>query len=1050
METTFTFTQYGAAATEALAAAVSRAKAGAALTPVTVIVPSNLVGVSARRALATQGGLAAVRFDTLLGVARLLAAPALTDDSRIPVSDPVVAAAVRATLAKSADLLKPVARHPATERAMVRVHRELRELDDETLDALSTGHRHAQEIVRIHRLTHQRLTTRYFDEVDLNHAAQSIAASGHPALEPLGSVVVYLPGQITNSGLGLLTALANQNSLAVIAGYTGDPTADQPTQLVVEHLGGAFTPPQPKPLTEQLSVCSLADPDEEARMAVRQIVAAAAQGTSFARMAIAHPGTDHYASLLHQHLRSAGLTFNGVADRRLSESIAGRTLLALLELSGQDFSRSAVMALVSSGAIFDGDDKKIPSAQWERLSRQAGVTSGLEQWERRLNQYRADQEQDKQNKEAAGLDPSTWSRFEENTTQAKNLTTFVHRLAEAVNDIEPRSSWPELTAWAEKLLKQYLAPATARPDWPEAETEALSQVTDLLRSLSRLHFVEATPGLTTFYRAVSDGLDRGLDRSGRFGEGVLVGGLSVVAGLDLDLVIVVGLAEGITPTRRRDDPLLPDVLRRSTNGSLPIRNEHQAQLHHNLLAVLASAPQQVLIFPRGDLGAKTELVPSRWLLDQVEAKTGTRPAPEDLEKTTSSWFQTFPSFVGSLHKLDFPLNHQEYALAELLRHQHTGGQLLTSSRLNTDQILSRGARLISQRNLDTLTEFDGRLTSKNLPTPADGSTIVSATRLQSWVKCPYAYFVEHILKVKAPLEPNDEERINPLDRGTLAHHILERFIKDGLEAGDLPAHGEAWNQQHRQRLHALCQEEFTLLEDRGLAGQPLLWKMESQHLLRALEAFLIDDNLFRKSTGATPLAAELGFGVKGLTPYVHTLPDGRQIRFRGMIDRVDQTQDGHLIISDYKTGQASYYKKVTVQNPDVNGQYLQLPLYGLAARAQLKLPESNVHAQYWFLTDGGKMQGHPLTAEVLDRFDYVLGVIANSIQSGLFPARPDKDDRYGLPCHYCNPDGLGTTSSFDRWVHKKEDPALDVYRSLIGDLENEEIAATVGLEKNHG
>ena len=96
------------------------------------------------------------------------------------------------------------------------------------------------------------------------------------------------------------------------------------------------------------------------------------------------------------------------------------------------------------------------------------------------------------------------------------------------------------------------------------------------------------------------------------------------------------------------------------------------------------------------------------------------------------------------------------------------------------------------------------------------------------------------------------------------------------------------------------------------------------------------------------------------------------------------------------------------------------------------------------------MQGHPLTAEVLDRFDYVLGVIANSIQSGLFPARPDKDDRYGLPCHYCNPDGLGTTSSFDRWVHKKEDPALDVYRSLIGDLKDEEIAATVGLEKNHG
>ena len=76
MTASFTFTSYGAAATAALTDAIAAAKGNDPLAPVTVVVPSNLVGVAARRSLATDpdtGGLAAVRFETLLGLAKLLA-----------------------------------------------------------------------------------------------------------------------------------------------------------------------------------------------------------------------------------------------------------------------------------------------------------------------------------------------------------------------------------------------------------------------------------------------------------------------------------------------------------------------------------------------------------------------------------------------------------------------------------------------------------------------------------------------------------------------------------------------------------------------------------------------------------------------------------------------------------------------------------------------------------------------------------------------------------------------------------------------------------------
>src|SRR5829696_1807061 len=63
---------YGAPALERLDVLVREAQASDRLAPVTVVVPTNYVGVATRRALASRGGIAAVTFLTVYRLAELL------------------------------------------------------------------------------------------------------------------------------------------------------------------------------------------------------------------------------------------------------------------------------------------------------------------------------------------------------------------------------------------------------------------------------------------------------------------------------------------------------------------------------------------------------------------------------------------------------------------------------------------------------------------------------------------------------------------------------------------------------------------------------------------------------------------------------------------------------------------------------------------------------------------------------------------------------------------------------------------------------------------
>ena len=150
------WTGYGAAAYEALRGVVGDVKGGDPLAPVSVLVPTNLCGVIARRVLARgvagRAGVAGLSVLTVDRLAELIAAPALTGAGRRPATSPVVAAAWRRPLAEGAGVFEPVAEHPATVQALAAAHRELREVDEVALDAIAgCGESVASDLVRLHR-----------------------------------------------------------------------------------------------------------------------------------------------------------------------------------------------------------------------------------------------------------------------------------------------------------------------------------------------------------------------------------------------------------------------------------------------------------------------------------------------------------------------------------------------------------------------------------------------------------------------------------------------------------------------------------------------------------------------------------------------------------------------------------------------------------------------------------------------------------------------------------------------------------------------------------
>jgi ATP-dependent helicase/nuclease subunit B len=1039
---------YGERATLLLQGLVAEAKKDDALAPVTIVVPTDAAGIAIRRSLAagshgpnaTGRGIAGLYLLTVRRLAELLAAPVLAADDRRPATMPILAAAVRAILREAPGTFEPVADHPSTEQALVRVHAELSTCDAEALEMLAATDDRPAEVVRIHREVRDAIENGWYEEVDLLVEARRVVEGGSPVVDDLGRVLVHLPQELSLPETELLRALGQRCSIDVVAGLTGVEAADEPVHRTLARLGAALATDaasSPEP-AHGSRVISVSDADEEVRSAVEEVLTAARRGIPFERIALLYPSHAPYARILHEHLTTADIPYNGTAVRPLADRVLGRWLLDLLDLPRSDFERAAVMRLLTEAPVRDGEGRRLPTRIWERLSRDAGVVRGRDGWLTQLDRY-IDEQRAAAELEEARDEVRTWrvERLRADAQHATDLHAFLRGLFDDLDAATRLRCWHDLTTWAHAAITRYHGADRELERWPEPERIAARKVQAAIDGLSGLDAVDSRADLELLQRTLTLQLEQDLGRTGRLGQGVLVGPLRSALGVDLDVVVILGMAEGVMPTRPHEDPLLHDVERASIADQLPPRRTRTAEQHRHLLAALASATtDRILLFPRGDLRRSIRYSPSRWLLDTMEQLSGERREPTNADASAS----IVASFAGRLHRLAFPATTQLHAMASLEAHIRTGAAPETHDVLGGE--LQPGAELLRSRRRASFGRFDGNLgpAAALVPSPLSPGVRISASALESYLACPHAYLLQHVLRIEVIENPEELLRISALDRGSLVHEVLERWLREQL--ADPPQPDGTWSATARRRLHEITDEVCDAYRGRGVTGHSLFWAVDRARIVAEMEAFLDQDDQRRRRLRAVPEAVELPFGMDGEPAVELSIDEERTIRLRGKIDRIDRAGDGALLVTDYKTGKPDSYRKLTPEEPLAEGIRLQLPLYALAARQVLGEPEVPVEASYWFTSTVGGFEeiGYPVTDEVLTATRQALQVALDGMTAGRFPLRPEPPGwRMYVACDYCDPDGLGTTERYRRWERVRSDAELAEYLRLV----EPDVAATL-------
>ena len=1022
-------TAYGLPAARTLHALLADAKQRDPLRPVTIVVPTNSVGVAIRRLLASEAlgrvtrngrGVAGVSILTIYRLAELLGAPALAADGRRPVSTPVVAAAVRAALAEEPGIFAEVVDHPATEASLVAAHRELSDCSESSLVTLTRSGRRAADVVAIHRAVRDRLAAGWYDEVDLMTAATAAVETGASVLDDVGTVVLHLPQLLAPSAAGLVTALADRTPVHVVAGLTGVAAADGDVARTLHRLGAPAPTSAVAPAHVVDRVVSVSDAEEEVRTAVQHVLdAMRTDATPAERIAVVYPSPEPYAPILSEHLGAAGVAWNGHADRATRQRLAPRWVLDVLELPDHDWARSAVLNVLSDVRGRRSGRPRVRLHVAQRLSRAAGVTGTISGWLDRLTRF-ADQARDEAEILRCEAE-HVWlaDRRDRDADAADALRATVVDLAATIEQGQKLATWGELAAWVRDLLHDNLGDEAARQHWPTEERRAADDVEAALDRISALDGVEPDADLARLRRTLELELDAGLGRTGALGQGVLVGRPSDTLGVDLDLVVVLGLSEGVFPSRPREDSLLAEHERAAVADELPPRYTRIATQHRHLLAALASARRRVLVHPRGDLRRSVERAPSRWLLDAVEASTGTRGLDPDDPLVT-----VVPSFADRVARSDAPCDDQAFALRCLAAdpRQDDVPAWLGS--------FAAGRRLLHARASAEFTPFDGNLGEVAHLADAPGiERPTSASALEAWVSCPHGYLLGRVLRVEPVEDPEERVDMSALEYGSLVHAVLETWVEERM--GDGPADPRTpWPGPTRDRLHAILDEMAADREAAGLTGHPRLWEVKLAETHRLLDAFLDDDDATRADRGSRPVATELAFGPDGDQPAVEIdLGDGRTVVLRGFIDRVDRTADGGVVVVDYKTGSTYAYGGLTEDAPMADGSRLQLLVYALAAR-QAYPDATSVRAEYHFVgpRDTGRRIGYEVGPDAVDALVDVVRLVVDQAGSGVFPLRPAEPVyQHRTPCLYCDPDELGTSDRYRDWERLRLHPALRDY-----------------------
>jgi ATP-dependent helicase/DNAse subunit B len=390
-------------------------------------------------------------------------------------------------------------------------------------------------------------------------------------------------------------------------------------------------------------------------------------------------------------------------------------------------------------------------------------------------------------------------------------------------------------------------------------------------------------------------------------------GVPVIEGLaamyrNVDHLFIVGLESGRFPVRAPGSPLFDDSERASLvdNGiPLELRAEWDRR-EQELFRILTAA-------------AHTSLTVSYSRLD---------PAGREVVRS---------SFVEALGEV-----------ATLAEEQVPPSRVLTPGvRICATPAAAEHAGYAARVELDraraTLSPWNGQIVEPalvaRLTAQFGDDYLWSPTQLESYAKCPWAYFSSKLLRVEERKDPEDE--MDPKTYGSVVHDALRRFYDGEYTRRGGPVLLRAEDEGEAiPRLHAALEEALEATGETAWLGHPSLAPAKRANMIRTLTRYLAfeieyNEKLFKNNT-KNGYILRTGVETHELSFREVVLERGGiQFRFRGTIDRVEVGIDERVESSRYVA--AVDYKSSKYAAPGGGnkkawdeGVVLQVPLYAHA------------------------------------------------------------------------------------------------------------------------
>ena len=365
--------------------------------------------------------------------------------------------------------------------------------------------------------------------------------------------------------------------------------------------------------------------------------------------------------------------------------------------------------------------------------------------------------------------------------------------------------------------------------------------------------------------------------------------------------------------------------------------------------------------------------------------------------------------------------------------------------------LGRGLRARQARRSDRFTEYDGYVpqAGRDADPARAGGPVLSASRLERLGSCPLEYFFQYVLGIERPEEYEIDSVLwlDPTEKGELLHRVFRGFMSALNRKGLLPELG-----RDRGLLAEILESEIELWKREKPPPGPDVFDREVRELQQTARIFLQEEEEFCRASRPLFFEVSVGLPAEGEgsrldspEPVEVELPDGRTIRVRGRIDRVDEEAGPgtgkHYAVWDYKTGSSWKYRdEKGRKNPDPfrQGRLVQGALYLAMAEARLRKevsPGARVSRfGYFFPRPGPREHGERLdwSREELARGGRVVAGLCEMLARGTFPFTDDPGDTSNSDYTDAFGDAAEAASAAKRKLANPENRELRPMQALRG------------------